>query len=139
MLPKLDDAHVVITGKYNGFDVTLEGDVEDVVVDTEEEDEDPWVENFFSDQYADPFKTLVEPLQYVVKFKPKANGVQFVYKVQPKVVSRSASMVTENAENESVEKARRATGAPEDAQVYTGFDEENNTVVSFTWKENIYG
>lgn len=136
-LPKLDEAHVVITGKYNGFDVSLEGDVEDVVVDTEEDEED-WREDFFSDQYADPLKTLVQPMQYVVKFKPKDSGEQFVYKVQPKKVYHSATLETigETHPAYNIERYRDMVKAPKYSTWRYDTDEK---LITIEWTEEVYG
>lgn len=134
-LPKLDEARVVISGKVNGFDVTLEGDVEEVYVDTEEEED--WTEDFFSDQYVDPFKTTVQPLQYVVKFKPKPSGEQLVYKVQPKRVRHAAYLETTGEKHPvyNIETYRKQAGAPSDST--WKYDTENKTI-TIEWVELVY-
>lgn len=124
---KITDAHIVLTGKVNGFDVTVEGDVKDVVID---KDPPASIEDYGSTR-------LFKPQQYVLKFKPQDDGVQFTSKIAPKVVKHRVTLETDGeihpAMNLSVYKQRAAV--PENAS--WRYTSSTKTIV-FEWEEEVY-
>lgn len=130
-LPFLTNGHVVITGKVDGFDVSIEGDIKDIKVSNDAAERDL---DFFDPDYTRMPKSFMHEVQYTVRFK-NAGGTQLTYRVHPQKVKHVVTLPCDSHPAKAIKRYQKRAKAPDN---HVWQHDSTAMTITFRWDEDVY-